>query len=210
MIWLLFALVTILANPGDTISLELQQPAQVSLDPCMFFESTLNSSANLTEGVHLIKVGILCKPGEKKILANETSIAIVRVENVSTEFIVNYTSQLEKMAVFMEKELNRTIEELERAKEELKKSNETIKKLESEKNLLEIELSLLRSELGSLQAKFDALSKEVETKRAQIEKMEEEIRSLSNESQVFRASTFFLVSIFFGSFAAVLLMTRRV
>lgn len=211
MMWLILAVLTIFANPGDTISFELQQQAQVTLeDPCMFFETTLNNSANLSAGVHLVKVGILCKPGEKRIEANKTTIAVVKVGNVSNEFIANYTSQLEKRAVVLERELNKTTAELEKVKEELRKSQDAVMRLEREKGLLEVELSLLRDNLKDLQTKYDALSKDLQTKRAKIEKMEEEIKALSSESQTFRASTLFLVSIFAGSFAAVILMTRRV
>lgn len=210
MIWAILAVLTIFANPGDTISLELQQPAYAVLeDPCMFFESTLNNSANLSEGAHLIKVGILCTSGEKKIEANGEIIAVVKVEKASENVIANYTSQVERQAVALEKELNKTIAELERTKEELKKNQEAMKKLENEKDLLEIELSLVKDNLNILQAKYNALSQDLETKRAKIEQMEEEIKMLSSQSQTFRASTFFLVSIFIGSFVAVLMMTRR-
>lgn len=211
MIWALLAVLMIFANPGDTINIELQQPAKVVLeDPCMFFESTLNNSADLSEGLHLIKVGILCTAGEKKIEANGEIFAVVKVENTSAEVVANYTSQLERRAIVLEKELNKTIAELEKMKEELKESQETVKRLENEKGLLEIELSLVKDSLNSLQAKYDALTKDLEAKKAKIEKMEAEIKELSSQSQMFRSSTLFLVSIFIGSFVAIVIMTRRV
>ncbi|MFN3383572.1 MAG: hypothetical protein ACK401_01595, partial [Archaeoglobaceae archaeon] len=179
-------------------------------DPCMFFESTLNSTANLPKGTHQIKVSILCKPGDKEVKANEEIIAVVKVEKASEEFVANYTSNLERTVISLQNKLNKSLEELEKVREEIKKKEEAIKKLENEKGLLEIELTLTKDNLNNLQTRFDALSKDLETKKAKIREMEEEIKELSSQSQNFRVSTFFLVSIFIGSFAAVSMMTRRV
>lgn len=210
MIWVILSVLTIFANPGDEISLELQQPATVVLeDSCMFFESSLNSSANLSAGSHLVKVGIFCTPGEKKIKANDEIIAVVNVEKVTSDTIANYTSRLERKVITLQSELNKTILELEKTRKELKNSSEAMKRLESEKSLLEIELNLMKDRFNNLQARYDFLSKDLETKKAKLAQMEEEIKALSSQSQTFRVATFFLVSIFLGSFSAILLMTRR-
>lgn len=210
MICVLLAVLTILANPGDSVSIELQEPAKLVLeDPCMFFESSLNTSANLSAGLHQIKIGILCKPGEKLIKANGETIAVVKVEKATTETVANYTSQLEKKVVALQNELNKTIVELGKTREELKKNQEEIRKLENEKALLEIELNLMKDIFNSLQERYKALIKDLETKRGEINQMEEEIKALSSQSQTLRVSTLFLVAIFVGSFTAVLMMTRR-
>ncbi|MEM1579174.1 MAG: DUF4472 domain-containing protein [Archaeoglobaceae archaeon] len=210
MIWLLLASLTFFANPGSEIQFHLNESTTlVADDPCIFFEETLQSKANLSPGVHKFRVGINCSPGFKAISANDSNFAVIIVSQIGFETILNYAGNLEKENI----QIKNNISSLEKKVKELEiKLNETeaqITKLENEKKLLTVEKSMLEDSYKSLQDRFNTLSRDLENRKAKITQMEEEIRSLAQQSSNYRIATLFLISIFVGSFVATAVMMRR-
>ncbi|TDA27991.1 MAG: hypothetical protein DSO00_06150 [Archaeoglobi archaeon] len=211
MMWMLMAVLTVFAVPGDNVTVMISEPSLLETsDPCMFFLETMNSSAYLPEGSHTIKVGAACSPGVKFVEANGSRIAEITVlSEVKPEKLLEYAAWIEEELMKTHKELSSLKGEVENLTQKLNETISEKERIENDKRLLELELSGLRLNYSSLVIRYNLLSQELENKTGKIAEMESEIKSLSEQSTNYRVATFFLLSVFVGSFAAMVLMSRK-
>ncbi|TDA26856.1 MAG: hypothetical protein DSN99_05520 [Archaeoglobi archaeon] len=211
MMWMLMAVLTVFAVPGDNVTVMISEPSLLETsDPCMFFLETMNSSAYLPEGSHTIKVGAACSPGVKFVEANGSRIAEITVlSEVKPEKLLEYAAWIEEELMETHKELSSLKGEVENLTQKLNETISEKERIENDKRLLELELSGLRLNYSSLVIRYNLLSQELENKTGKIAEMESEIKSLSEQSTNYRVATFFLLSVFVGSFAAMVLMSRK-
>jgi hypothetical protein len=211
MMWMLMAVLTVFAVPGDNVTVMISEPSLLETsDPCMFFLETMNSSAYLPEGSHTIKVGAACSPGVKFVEANGSRIAEITVlSEVKPEKLLEYAAWIEEELMKTHKELSSLRGEVENLTQKLNETISEKERIENDKRSLELELSGLRLNYSSLVIRYNLLSQELENKTGKIAEMESEIKSLSEQSTNYRVATFFLLSVFVGSFAAMVLMSRK-
>lgn len=211
MIWLLLSILTLFANPGDNFTVTITQPALLETsDSCLFFVETMNSSAYLPAGSYVVKVGASCEPGVKYVTANGLRIAEVSVSSqLNQEKLKNYALWLESKLMAISGEIAVLKGKIENLNRKLNETESEKDKLEMEKKTLEMEFFRLNETYNSLKLRYDLLSEEFEGRALKIAQMESEIKSLAEQSATYRMATFFLVSIFVGSFTAMVMMTRR-
>ncbi|MEG9193921.1 MAG: hypothetical protein V6S10_01145 [Candidatus Methanoglobus sp.] len=211
MMWMLMAVLTVFAVPGDNVTVMTSGPSLLETsDPCMFFLETMNSSAYLPEGLHTVKVGAACSPGVKFVEANGSRIAEITVlSEVKPEKLLEYAAWIEEELMKTHKELSSLKGEVENLTQKLNETISEKERIENDKRSLELELSGLRLNYSSLVIRYNLLSQELENKTGKIAEMESEIKSLSEQSTNYRMAIFFLLSVFVGSFAAMVLMSRK-
>ncbi|MEM4945790.1 MAG: hypothetical protein QXU31_05725 [Archaeoglobaceae archaeon] len=211
MIWLLLSILTLFASPGDNFTITITQPALIETsDSCLFFVETMNGSAYLPAGSYVVKVGASCEPGVKYVTANGLRIAEVSVtSDLKQENLRKYAIWLESKLMAISSEIGLLREEIENLTQKLNEIESEKSKLEMEKKTLETEFFRLNESYNSLKLRYDLLSEEFESRAIKISQMESEIKSLAEQSATYRIATFFLVSIFVGSFSAMVIMIRR-
>lgn len=211
MIWMLLSILTLFAVPGDNFTVTITQPALLETsDSCLFFVDTMNSSAYLPAGSYVVKVGASCEPGVKYVTANGLRIAEVSVtSDLKPENLRKYAVWLESKLMTVSSEIGVLKGKIENITRKLNETEAEKSKLEMEKKALEMEFFRLNESYNSLKLRYDLLSEEFESRAIKIAQMESEIKSLAEQSMTYRMATFFLVSIFVGSFTAMVLMIRR-
>lgn len=211
MIWLILSILTVFAVPGDNVTITITTPSILETsDPCLYFVETMNSSAYLPAGSHILKVGASCLPGVKFVTANELRIAEITVSSeVNEEKLLEYAGWLERELMAINSQLSSLRNEIKNVTQKLSETESEKDRIEKEKKTLELKLVELNESYNSLKLRYDLLSEEFESKKIKISQMESEIKSLAEQSATYRIATFFLVSIFVGSFTAMLIMTRR-
>ncbi|MEM0215519.1 MAG: hypothetical protein QW384_06005 [Archaeoglobaceae archaeon] len=211
MIWLLLSILTLFASPGDNFTITITQPALIETsDSCLFFVETMNSSAYLPAGSYVVKVGASCEPGVKYVTANGLRIAEVSVTpDLKQENLRKYAIWLESKLMAISSEIGLLRGEIENLTQKLNEMESEKSKLEMEKKTLETEFFRLNESYNSLKLRYDLLSEEFESRAIKISQMESEIKSLAEQSATYRIATSFLVSIFVGSFSAMVIMIRR-
>jgi len=211
MIWLLLSILTLFASPGDNFTITITQPALIETsDSCLFFVETMNGSDYLPAGSYVVKVGASCEPGVKYVTANGLRIAEVSVtSDLKQENLRKYAIWLESKLMAISSEIGLLRGEIENLTQKLNEIESEKSKLEMEKKTLETEFFRLNESYNSLKLRYDLLSEEFESRAIKISQMESEIKSLAEQSATYRIATFFLVSIFVGSFSAMVIMIRR-
>ncbi|MCS7144402.1 MAG: hypothetical protein NZ879_05205 [Archaeoglobaceae archaeon] len=211
MMWLFLSILTIFAYPGDNVTITITEPSLLETsDPCMFFVENMNSSAYLPAGSHTLKIGAKCLPGIKFVTANKLRIAEITVSSeINEQKLMDYAYWLERKLIKINSDILTLREELKNVTQKLNETKTEKDKIEMEKKMLEFELIRLNESYNSLKLRFDLLSEESENKTSKIAQMEIELKSLAEQSTTYRIATFFLVSIFIGSFTAMVIMTRR-
>lgn len=211
MIWLLLSILTFFAVPGDNVTITISEAAILQTsDECVYFVESMNNSAFLPAGVHLLKVGATCQPGVKYVTANNLKIAEIMVKTErNSDKLFEYAVWLESKLKEMKSEFLSLRDEINETTEKLRKAELEKEKLEKEKRMLELELKDLNETYNSLVLKYGLLGEELENKTSKIAQMESEIKSLSEQSTTYRIATFFLVSLFIGSFTAMVWISRK-
>ncbi|MCX8172737.1 MAG: hypothetical protein N3D09_03895 [Archaeoglobaceae archaeon] len=218
MIWLIISVLTVFAYPGENVTITLAETSWVEIsDSCLFFAETLNNSTLLPPGVHVIKVGVNCTPGIKFVTANNMKISEIMVHSrAEREKLLDYAKWLEDRLMTIKVEIESLKVEIGDVKRELNNTRSEKERIEKEKKLLELDLEKLNKQLANLteiyntlKSKYHILSDELERERDRIIQMESEIRSLTQQNTNYRIATFFLISIFVGSFTAMTVMIRR-
>lgn len=211
MMWLLLSILTVFAYPGDNVTITINQPSFLETsDPCLFFVETMNNSAYLSAGPHTLKVGAGCLPGVKFVTANKLRIAEITVSaELDQQKLQEYALWLEKKLIAIKSELSSLRDEIKTLTQKINETELERDKIAKEKKTLELEFIKLNESYNTLKLKYDLLSEEAERKTSKIAQMEIEIKSLAEQSTTYRIATFFLVSIFVGSFTAMVIMSRK-
>jgi len=205
----LLLLAALQAYPGDIVSINLTGPALLAVsDDCMYFVENLQSSLEAAEGEHLLKVGVNCSSGVKSVYANDSVLA--KVEVLKSE--VNYSSYaalMEKNNLLLQKNVEKLGEELRKAKEQIEFLQSKLEDCNNSARLLTLQNSLLQQQLSELEKKYESTSSELQQKKISLRELEERLRELDAQSNVYRLTTYFLISLFAGSFAALVIISRK-
>lgn len=197
-------------SAGENVTIPISEPAFLQADDsCMYFLDSMSNVVNVSPGEYKLQIGLTCSEGIKVVTANGTRIAAISVSPAKPEIVRNY-------AIYLESELKKIWQNYTVFREEVGKLSESVKSLEqenarlkNEKSTLEAELRTLKDSYEQLQARYSAISQDLESKKSRISQMEIELKSLTEQSNNYRIATFFLVSIFIGSFTATAIMLRR-
>lgn len=218
MIWFLLYVLTLFATPGDNVTITINETSLLETsDPCLYFVETLKNSAYLTPGSHMLRVGAGCAPGVKFLTANNVTIAEIRVSSeLKMEKLRDYALWLEQELMKINNKLESLGEELRNVIQKLNETKSEKERIEKDKKTLELQLMELNESYSSLKSKYDLLTSkyelltsEIENKTTKIAQMEIEIKGLTEQSANYRMATLFLISLFVGSFAAIIMMIRR-
>jgi flagellar capping protein FliD len=210
-----FALLLTLSSsqiyPGETFNISVDTPLTIQLsDRCMYFVETGTQSIAAKPGNHTVKTTISCDPGEKSVVVNETEETLkIMIVEPTGEYILNYASKLENENYRLLKDLDdlsRRVETLERK----------VKRYEAEIETLKKEKSEVEAEKRSLELRIKLLTKRVTTLEANLAEKENAVSKLSNELHQMddiiyklRLILLLIISLFLGSFAAIIVKRRR-
>lgn len=197
-------------SAGENVTIPVAEPALLEAeDPCMFFWESMSNVAFVPPGEHELQIGLTCSQGIRLVTANGSRLAVISISPAKPENVIKY-------AIYIENELKKVGRNYSLLSEEVKKLSERVRELEQEKEKLRSEKSLLENELRAykesyeqLQSRYSAVSQDLESKKSKLSQMESELKSLSEQSTIYKAATFFLVSVFLGSFTATAIMLRR-
>jgi len=175
------------AVQGDVINLTLTEPAQVVLDECMYFESTLTSAANLSAGEYMIKITHSCYGSHfieiKSAKGLETIQVNVGEDNNPENSLVEMDNQILN--------LKKKILQLENRNSYLQNLVETLNNINVElydrtKEYAE-ENKDLRSRVNELSLMAENCSKVVEDLKATLKSKNETLTFLENENVQLKA-----------------------
>jgi len=157
MIMLVIAILSALSAPqGGSFNITLNEPASITLDPCMFFEDDLKSSGNYSPGTYTVVVSYGCEAGRKEIVVRSASgeertlIDIVRVEGLSEKIV----------------ELHKEVLSLRKEKEELSSKRDYLQSLVAVLNDINVQLYDKNKDLAEKNA---MLSSELDKSKAELE-----------------------------------------
>ncbi len=213
------------AVQGGTINLTLDQPAEVVLDDCMYFQDLLTSSANLSAGTYQIYVSYKCT-GVKEIeikRGSETEVLQINVHEVQDP--VSELEKLDEVIFKLKKEINT-----------LKMKNEYLSDLIDTLNSINVELydklkksrsenEKLRKELADAKSASENCSNLLSQLQQDVDRMKGEIQNLQSENaalrlelsqmrnvadstaaylEIFRSMFFFILAFLIGSYFALM------
>ncbi|WP_456329665.1 hypothetical protein [Archaeoglobus sp.] len=205
----LIALLTLQASPGDVVSINVTDAAMLAVsDDCMYFVDNLQPSINATPGEYALKIGINCTPGLKEVYANGEVLARIEVNETSIDY-QSYAAKLEKENLDLEKEVKNLEEKLKGAQEQTEVLKSQLEDLQRNAKMLQIQNEMQKQQILQLEKKLETASSELREKTGNLEKLREEIEELNRQSSLYRTATFFMVSLFVGSFVALVFVSRK-
>lgn len=198
----LLVLLTLHASPGDVVSINVTDAGTLAVsDSCMYFVDNLQPSINATPGEYELKVGINCTPGVKEVYADGKVLAQIEV-NETTIDLQTYAADLEKENLALQREI-------ENLQEQIKTLESQLEDLQNKAKMLEIQNGLQKQQIEELEKRLERANSELQEKRSDLENLEEKMRELNRQSSIYKLATFFLVSLFAGSFAALVFVARK-
>ncbi len=207
---ILLTLATMQAHPGDVLNITITDSAVLSVnDSCVYFPESMASTLNADAGTHEVKVGINCSAGVKEIKANGESLMLIDVQEAGSSYIVNYAAEMERQNLALQKEVKNLKLQLEKLGEKLNELKTRYEESERQKGLLEVENNLLKDQIKSLEDKLNRTQKELKEKKGTLSVLQTELQSMNEQSQIYRLATFFILSLFVGSYAALLYVSRK-
>lgn len=200
---ILLTLTTMQANPGDVLDVTINEPAVLSVnDSCVYFIESMTNTLDADAGSHEVKVGINCSSGIKEIKANGETLMLINVSEANKTYVSTYAAEMERKNFALQKK----IEKLEKNLNEMKTKYE---ESERQKALLKIDNELLQNQIKSLLDELNKSQKELKEKKGILSILQSQLQSLSRQSQIYRLVTFFILSLFIGSYAALLYMSKK-
>lgn len=197
-------------SAGENVTIPVNETAVLQADDsCMYFLESMSNVANVPPGEHKLQIGLMCSEGIKVVTANGSRIAAISVSPAKPEIVLKYAIYLENEIKNVWKNYSLLSEEVNKLSERVNALEQENSKLKTEKLSLETELRAYKDSYDQLQSKYSAISQDLESKKNRISQMEIELKNLSEQSTTYRITTFFLVSIFIGSFTATAIMIRR-
>lgn len=223
---LLAILSTNLVFQGGSFNLTLQEPAEVLLDECMFFEHSLKNVENLSAGKYGVIVGYGCEEGIKVIRIRSSlgeekiTVNVLKSENFSAE-----VTELQKELIKLKKEkesLSSRVEYLKSLVEIINSINvelyDKIRAYEEENLRLKRELESAKAEienysrnLNATTAKMFEIQETLESLKSENSELKSELRGLQNKlesvtfyTETFKFSTISLIAILVGILLAFL------
>jgi len=198
----LITLLTLQALPGDVVSINVTDAAMLTVsDDCMYFADNLQPSIDAMPGEYGLKIGINCTPGLKEVYANGKVLARIEVNETSIDY-QTYAAQLEKENLALEKEVKNLEEELEELKSQLEDFQNKVK-------MLQIQNEMQIQQIEKLEKELEGASLKLQEKTGNLEKLREELEELNRQSSIYKIATFFMVSLFVGSFVALVSISRK-
>lgn len=207
---LFFSILILSVSVGENVTISVNERSTLKVeDPCMYFRETMSSVAEVEPGVYTLQIGLNCSEGIKVVSANGNRIAAVSISPAKSEVIQKYAFYLEKELRAAGEKYNKLFEELNKTLKKLKDLEEENLKLKTDKTALETELRSVKESYELLQRRYNTLTQNLESERGKISQMEIELKSLSAQTATYKTVTLFLISIFIGSFTAMVIMLRR-
>ncbi|WP_202318354.1 coiled-coil domain-containing protein [Archaeoglobus neptunius] len=201
---------TLQANPGDVVNLNITEPAMLNVsDACMYFVENLNSTLMATPGVHELKIGINCTEGIKKVYADGKELVEIEVSGLSCSNITGYAAAIERENMALEKKVENLNLKTNALQKEIKELKSKLGDAEINMRMLELENGVLKNELKKIKLNLNKTSQELEKKKDELAQQEERIMELNRQSSIYRIATFFLVSLFAGSYVALIYLSRK-
>ncbi|MBO8180417.1 MAG: hypothetical protein H0Z19_08060 [Archaeoglobus sp.] len=198
----LIALLTLQASPGDILSINVTDVAMLTVsDECMYFVDNLQPSINATPGEYALKIGINCTPGLKEVYANGEVLARIEVNETSIDY-QSYAAKLEKENLALEKEVKSLEEKLKELKSQLED-------LQRNAKMLQIQNEMQKQQIEELEKELEGASLKLQKKTGDLEKLRQELEELNRQSSLYKTATFFMVSLFVGSFVALVFVSRK-
>lgn len=198
----LIALLTLQASPGDILSINVTDVAMLTVsDECMYFVDNLQPSINATPGEYALKIGINCTPGLKEVYANGEVLARIEVNETSIDY-QSYAAKLEKENLALEK----GVKSLE---EKLKELKSQLEDLQRNAKMLQIQNEMQKQQIEELEKELEGASLKLQKKTGDLEKLRQELEELNRQSSLYKTATFFMVSLFVGSFVALVFVSRK-
>ncbi len=200
---LLVALTAIQASPGDVVDVNVSSPAFLSVnDSCMYFIENLNPTIHATEGVYHLKVGINCTPGLKEVAADGKTLLQINVAEVNSSYVTSYAARLEREYL----QLETKVLELQKAVEDFKAK---YKEAEREKEMATIKIGLLKDQVDKLKYEIKKLKDELGERETAVSDLQKELRETIKQSEIYKVATYFTLSLIFGTFAALVYLSRK-
>ena len=205
----LLVLATMQVNAGDVVSVNVTDNALLTVsDNCMYFLENLQSSLNATPGEYSVKVGVNCTPGTKEVYANGDVIASFEVVPPGVN-MTDYAAEKEKENLALQNKVKELEERLKKAEEEIDNLKSALEDAQNSAKLLELQNGLLKQQVAELEGKLKKVNSELQEKKSNLEKLEEKIRMLNRQSNIYRITTYFLISLIAGSFVALVFLARK-
>ncbi len=200
---LMVALTAIQASPGDVVDVNVTSPALLSVDDgCMYFTENLQSTIHATEGVYHLKVGLNCTPGLKEVRAGDEVVMRVEVLEANSSYIASYAADLEKKYLKLEMEVS----ELQKS---LKDLSSKYRDAVRQKEMAAIQIELLKDQIAKLKNEIKKLKEELESRESTVSDLQKELQNTVKQSEVYRVATYFMLSLIFGTFAALVYLSRK-
>ncbi|WP_290598198.1 MULTISPECIES: hypothetical protein [unclassified Archaeoglobus] len=200
---ILLTLTTMQANPGDVLDVTVNESAVLSVnDSCVYFIESMTNTLDADAGSHEVKVGINCSPGIKEIKASGETLMLINVSEANKTYVSTYAAQMERKNLALQKKIEKLEENLNEMKTKYEES-------ERQKALLKIDNELLQNQIKSLLDELNKSQKELKEKKGTLSILQSQLQSLSRQSQIYRLVTFFILSLFVGSYAALLYMSKK-
>jgi hypothetical protein len=200
---ILLTLTTMQANPGDVLDVTVNESAVLSVnDSCVYFIESMTNTLDADAGSHEVKVGINCSPGIKEIKASGETLMLINVSEANKTYVSTYAAQMERKNLALQKKIEKLEENLNEMKTKYEES-------ERQKALLKIDNELLQNQIKSLLDELNKSQKELKEKKGILSILQSQLQSLSIQSQIYRLVTFFILSLFVGSYAALLYMSKK-
>jgi polyhydroxyalkanoate synthesis regulator phasin len=205
----LLVLLTLQASPGDIVSVNVTDTATLTVgDSCMYFVDNLQPSINATPGEYEVKIGINCTPGLKEVYADGSVLAQIDVNETTIDYQA-YAASLEKENLALQKEVESLKEKLKISQEQIETLKSQLEDLQNKAKMLGIQNELQKQQIEELEKKLERAKTELQKKKSDLDELEEKIRELNRQSSIYRLATFFMVSLFVGSFVALVFVARK-
>jgi len=206
---ILITLLTFQALPGDVVNLSITDYATLTAsDNCMYFIDSLQTSINVTPGEYGLKIGINCSKGLKEVYANGEVLAQIEVGETEIDY-QSYAAQLEKENLGLKMLVKSLKDELKDAEKKVEELNSQLEELQNQAKILQIQNELQKQQIEDLKKKLEEVNSELQDKINVLEKLREEIKELNRQSIIYKLATLFVVSLFVGSFVALVFVSRR-
>lgn len=207
---LLLTVTTMQAYPGDVLNVTVNDSAVLSVnDSCMYFIESMSGNLSATAGVHELKVGLNCTPGVKEVKADGEALMLVEVQEVSKDYIANKSAIIERENLLLKKQVGELKEKVVELNKTLKDLRDRYEESERQNELLKLNINLLQDQIKSLQTELNESRAELAAKKLALSDLQAQLKSMSEQSQIYRVVTFFILSLFIGSYAALVYLSRK-
>jgi archaellum component FlaC len=209
---ILAALSTPQVYPGEELTVKVLYGAHLTLnDNCTYFAENGWQEIDASPGNYTVVVSPTCEPGIKTITVDRkgwVETLEFEVMEPTVEYLLNYSEKLREKNEQLTQKVAELSSEVNLLKKEIANYKNQIESLKEENERLVAEKKELQATIDQLNTKINELKSVIDEKNRIVASLQKQLNNLKGENYKLKVASLFIVSLFFGSYAAVIMRRK--